>query len=343
MKEEKRHLTIHELADIVGVSTSALRAWERRYAFFCPERTPGGHRLYTQQDLKLFWFVSHLRSQGLDLKKISTQGREELLRQANEFFELNAPTLSRTQSQTSPPLPAPFEEILSALRKDNVELAMRALEQVYALSSSALTFADHALELMIQVGNHWHSGQITIAAEHAFTARLKHILLGLLFMNNNTSEGTHQPRAVCANLPQEYHELGLLRVSIYLKSWGFRITYLGANTPIEDLQDYCTRIKPDLVVVSCAASLSRSSKLESLQTLHDSVAPLGPVVVGGSGINDLTNHQMESYDLIFLRHFGELEKVAQSVRKYQTQNPTQRFNRIKAELDEQTQENEKKL
>ncbi|MEY3902832.1 MAG: hypothetical protein RL189_2138, partial [Pseudomonadota bacterium] len=91
MKDDKKHLTIQELAGIVGVSTSALRAWERRYAIFSPERTRGGHRLYTQEDLKLFWFVTHLRGQGQDLRKISTQGRDDLLKQAQSFFELKAP------------------------------------------------------------------------------------------------------------------------------------------------------------------------------------------------------------------------------------------------------------
>ncbi|MDQ4044874.1 MAG: MerR family transcriptional regulator, partial [Chloroflexota bacterium] len=40
-----------DVAARVGVSTATLRAWERRYGAFRPQRTTGGHRTYTGEDL----------------------------------------------------------------------------------------------------------------------------------------------------------------------------------------------------------------------------------------------------------------------------------------------------
>ena len=235
MKEEKKHLTIQELARIVGVSTSALRAWERRYSIFTPKRTQGGHRLYTHEDLKLFWFISHLRTQGNDLKQIANDGRDELLKQATRYFDLSQrQNHAHTDSDLKDgkkQLPLPFQKILDALKNDEIEEAIGSLEQVYALAESPLSFADSALDLMAEVGDRWHRGEISVAAEHALTARVKHMLLGLIYVNNyETPEPQSElPLVLCAALPNELHELGLLRIALYMKSWGFRVTYLGAN------------------------------------------------------------------------------------------------------------------
>jgi DNA-binding transcriptional MerR regulator len=333
MKADKKQLSIQELAEIVGVSTSALRAWERRYSIFSPERTQGGHRLYTQDDLKLFWFVMHLRGQGRALKDISNLGREELHRQACSFFELKAPPEAKQkQTAQSIELPAPFEAILNALKKDDVESAILALERVYALSTSALSFADSALDLMSQIGEHWHKGEITVAAEHALTARLKHMLLGLFFLNSSTSDESSQPLAVCATLPFELHELGLLRVALYLKTWAYRVTYLGANTPIADLEDYCIRRNPTLVVVSCASSLSSYNILQSCQQLGHRVAQHTTVIVGGSGVKAIPKEHPDLSKILVIDHLEHLREIAQRASTYQSLKPTERLAALKAEL-----------
>jgi DNA-binding transcriptional MerR regulator len=332
MKEEKKYLTIQELAGIVGVSTSALRAWERRYSIFTPERTRGGHRLYTQEDLKLFWFVTHLRGQGNELKNISTLGREDLLKQANSFFALNTPANAESTETTGRNLPAPFEAILNALKQDNMEAAIRALEQVYALSGSALSFADSALDLMAQVGEHWHRGEITVAAEHALTSRLKHMLLGLFYLNDPLADENDQPLAVCSTLPHELHELGLLRVALYLKTWGYRVTYLGANTPVSDLEDYCARRHPTLVVVSCASSLSITNMIHAFQKMSVLITPYAPVIVGGSGVNVIAPNHPDVQKLILLRKMTDLEKAAQLLLLNRSRTPEERFSLLRAEL-----------
>jgi DNA-binding transcriptional MerR regulator len=333
MNEEKKFLTIQELAGIVGVSTSALRAWERRYSIFSPERTPGGHRLYTQEDLKIFWYVTHLRGQGQDLKDISNLGREDLLKQAQSFFDIKTPSENEGVVLTDNNLPAPFETILSALRRDDMEDAIRSLERVYALSRNALTFADNALDLMVKVGEYWHKGEITVAAEHALTARLKHMLLGLFYLNDPNVDESEQPMAVCATLPHELHELGLLRVALYLKKWGYRVTYLGANTPIVDLEEYCSRKLPTLVVVSCASSLNITNMLHSFQKLSVLVSPHSPVVVGGSGVSVIAKNHPDVRNLIILQKLADLETIARVARDNRKVSAMERYRILKTELE----------
>lgn len=44
--------TISEFVEQCGITPATLRAWQRRYGLLLPQRAPGGHRLYNDEDLK---------------------------------------------------------------------------------------------------------------------------------------------------------------------------------------------------------------------------------------------------------------------------------------------------
>ena len=58
---------IGELARRTGVGVSTLRAWESRFRFLRPERSPAGHRLYLESDVVRVHAVLRLVSEGLTL------------------------------------------------------------------------------------------------------------------------------------------------------------------------------------------------------------------------------------------------------------------------------------
>lgn len=304
MAEKKRLFTIQELATLAGVSTSALRAWERRHNLFRPDRTPAGHRLYTSDDLKLFWFVSHLRSEGWDLRRISALGRDELLEQANHYFS------TQEEHKTTVAGRKTYDVILAALATNDFDGALLGLEKLYTVTESNLEFSDLCLELMVQVGDAWHRGDISIAAEHALTARLKHLLLGLLYMRGTAEFEASAPTAVCACLPGELHEIGLLRVAVYLREWGFKVSYIGGNTPLPALHEHVERTKPALVCISVTRAMPPDLILRNLERLSEVVGSLVPTVVGGSGVVealDKTNERLAH--LTFIESIEDLETV----------------------------------
>ena len=57
MAESGRY-KIKTLSEMTGLGQALLRAWERRYGLLQPQRTPGGHRLYTQLILDVKFFFS---------------------------------------------------------------------------------------------------------------------------------------------------------------------------------------------------------------------------------------------------------------------------------------------
>ena len=59
--------------------------------------------------------------------------------------------------------------------------------------------------------------------------------------------------AVLACLPGEQHDLGLIAFGLALRSRGWRIVYLGADTPIETVEEASGEVQPSLVVLAAVA------------------------------------------------------------------------------------------
>lgn len=58
--------SIGEFARLSGITATTLRAWQRRYGLLKPERTDGGHRLYSDEDVQqaLKILRSHVSAPG---------------------------------------------------------------------------------------------------------------------------------------------------------------------------------------------------------------------------------------------------------------------------------------
>jgi len=60
---------IRVVARLTGINPVTIRAWERRYRLVRPERTPGGHRLYSRADVELLRAASRLVEQGVSISR----------------------------------------------------------------------------------------------------------------------------------------------------------------------------------------------------------------------------------------------------------------------------------
>ena len=85
-----------------------------------------------------------------------------------------------------------------------------------------------------------------MAQEH-FASHLIRGRLSSLARGWGTGQG---PYALLACPPGEQHELALLVFGIVLHRNGWRVRYLGANTPIEDLTQVTGDTRPSLIVLA---------------------------------------------------------------------------------------------
>src|SRR6201987_3873965 len=77
-----RYLKTSEAAALLNLSPNTLRAWERRFGFPKPQRSPGKHRLFTHGE------VAALRDAlqgGLSISSAISRAREGLAADANSL------------------------------------------------------------------------------------------------------------------------------------------------------------------------------------------------------------------------------------------------------------------
>jgi len=63
------YFPIRVVSSETGVNAITLRAWERRYGLITPKRTAKGHRLYTEQDIRLIRQVVTLLNRGIPISQ----------------------------------------------------------------------------------------------------------------------------------------------------------------------------------------------------------------------------------------------------------------------------------
>jgi DNA-binding transcriptional MerR regulator len=251
-------LRIGELARRSGVSADLLRAWERRYGLLEPSRTPGGYRLYSADDeARVRSMRAHL-AQGLSAAEAARLARD-------------APTAVTQNGGTADPAGA----LWSALDAFDDAGAQTAFDRLVAMFSIEAVAETAVLPYLRALGDRWRDGDASVAQEHFATGVLRARLLGLA---RGWDRGAG-PRALLACPSGERHDLGLIILGLALRDRGWRVTFLGPDTPIETIAAAADQLSPDVVVLS---SFAREPLVESVTEIAQ-LAASRPVVLAGPG------------------------------------------------------------
>jgi methanogenic corrinoid protein MtbC1 len=130
------------------------------------------------------------------------------------------------------------------------------LDAGFALGQLA-AIRDVVLPALVEIGVRWESADISVGHEHFATHLIERRLLGLA---KGWDSGAG-PRALLACPSGERHTLGLICFGLVLAGRGWRITYLGADTPVEQVIDCGASTAPDVVILCAldARHLTRSA------------------------------------------------------------------------------------
>ncbi|MBM3666799.1 MAG: cobalamin B12-binding domain-containing protein [Actinobacteria bacterium] len=239
-------IRIGELSRRAGVGVDTLRAWERRYEVFRPSRSPGGFRLYGPGDEARARRMSELIAEGHS----TAEAARAVVRPAGPPAA-GAPAAEEV---------GPLVEALVALDEGT---ANSVLDRVLATLSLEQASALVILPAMREVGSRWSRGEIGIAEEH-FASNL--VRARLLALTRGWGSGGGR-RALLACPPGEKHDLALIVFGLALRDRGWRVTFLGADTPTGTIEEAAGRLRPEAVVVA-ALSLERiEAEAEALASL----------------------------------------------------------------------------
>ena len=257
-------LRIGELSRRVGVSDHLLRAWESRYGLLQPVRSPGGFRLYSEADESRIRTMQAYLAEGLS----AAEAARAALADGGAIPGAGPP----------PAMPAGggyFAALRQALDAFDEPAAQAVLDRVLADLSVPAVLRDVVLPYLAGLGERWQSGTASVAMEHFASNVIRGRLAGLA---RGWGSG-HGPQALLACPPGEQHDLALMIFGIVLHRTGWRIDYLGANTPVEELARAAGVSRPDLVVLAAA----RPETLEPIRAELTALARRFPLALAGAG------------------------------------------------------------
>ena len=237
--EVSADLRIGELARRTGVSPELLRAWERRYGLLRPERSSGGFRLYSAEDERRIGKMTAALERGI-----------------------SAGQAAKLALGDGEDLPSADTLVEALLAFDDVG-AHAALDRLLSSLTLETVLREAVLPTLRDLGERWQREEITIGQEHFASNLIRGRMLGLA---RGWDRGSG-PRALLACPAGELHDLSLIAFGLALREHGWRITYLGADTPLATIDQTATTLRPDLIVLAAIDAAQLAPFAEELQNL----------------------------------------------------------------------------
>ncbi|TCC57547.1 MerR family transcriptional regulator [Kribbella pittospori] len=269
-------LRIGELSRRIGVSDHVLRAWERRYGLLQPVRSGGGFRLYSEADLRRVQRMQDQLAQGLSAAEAARVAID-----AEQKAQTEAADRGKQPSEAGlDGLAGAARTLATALDELDEPAAQAVIDHLLSMLTVETVIRDVLMPYLGELGDRWARGAVSVVQEHFASNVIRGRLAGLA---RGWGHG-HGPRALLACLPAEQHELALLAFGVVLNRNGWRISYLGADTPLDELTKATTAAPPDLIVLAATTPERFDGLTEQLSRL----ARIAPLAIAGAGANQKT-------------------------------------------------------
>jgi len=252
---ESGRLRIGELSRRVGVSPELLRAWETRYGLVDPDRTPGGLRLYSKEDERRVLVMRRQIAAGLSAAEA-----------ARVALEVPAVPVSPDAIVRG------LDEALTALDEPAAQIL---LDRAFGSLALETSLGEVVIPFLHELGVRWATTDRTIAQEH-FASNVIGGRLRALSRGWGDGSGS---LALLACPSGEEHDLGMLCFGLLLHERGWRIVYLGAQTPTAELAGVVAEIAPDVVVLGAIGAQRFLDAADAIRSL----AARTRVAIGGAG------------------------------------------------------------
>jgi MerR family transcriptional regulator, light-induced transcriptional regulator len=260
-------LRIGQLSRRVGVTPDVLRAWERRYGVLRPQRSRSGQRLYTSADEKRVREMLGHMERGYSPAVAARLAASEA--------PATAATAAAPEAAATAGLAALALDLRAALLGLDEARAEEVIDRLLAGYALDTVLREAILPFLADLGEAWSRGTATVGQEHFATA----VIAGRLHALARGWDAGVGPRAVVACPSQEWHDLGLLCFALALRNRGWRVWYLGADTPALAIDGVASQLDADLIVVAAV----RAEPLAGMADDLAGVAARRRMCLGGRG------------------------------------------------------------
>ncbi|MCP8968731.1 MerR family transcriptional regulator [Ectobacillus ponti] len=278
MPTSKGKYNIKAVSNMLAIQPGTLRAWERRYQIIAPKRNEAGHRLYTEEHVKILkWLIAKV-NEGFTIGQAVS-----LL----ESSQLNTQLLSEKEDNRTESI---VDGMLHALLRFDEVKAHEYLNEAFSIFSVEKVTMEVMGRVLTKIGDLWVEGKITSAHEHYATSFLRS-RMGMIYHNLPVNAVLPKAIAVCG--PGETHELGLLVFTIYLRRKGYQVIYLGTSIDEKDIDIVIEEVKPRYVFMSCTLEKNIVPTIKLANRLREQYDYLS-VGLGGSAFHYLPEPEQQA-------------------------------------------------
>lgn len=271
-----------------GISSSTLRAWERRYQVCRPQRSDSGYRLYSDRDIAIIRWLKGQIDAGMSISQ-AVAWLDKLTADAGDMERVALPANGEMVNMPLSPVTHHLarrdyavlqKELLNELLNFNEERADHVLAEAFALYPMELVGENVIAPVLVEIGERWHRGELSVTREHFATAILQQRLAAVL---RTAPQPNHKQLIWVVCVPGEEHEIGALLLTIYLRRAGYQTQFLGKNVKATDLISDVNQYQPVMILLS-ATTKESAVNLQMLTKALAQVTTVRPIIGYGGRI-----------------------------------------------------------
>lgn len=260
-----------------GLAADTLRAWERRYGLPSPNRTAGGHRLYSQRDIETIKWLMKRQTEGLSISRAVDLWNEQL---ASGTDPLASSVLQGPLTSLAIPIQYQSSDTnMDTMRTRWVEACLdfsesgaeQVLNQAFSMFPVEAVCLNVLQRGMSEIGERWYQNRANVQQEHFASGLAMRRLDALL----SASPAPTRNQTVVVGCPAgEWHTFTPLLLSLFLRRRGLNVIYLGANVPSDQFSNSVKDLHVDLVILVAQQLITAATLQHAANALSSRKIPV---------------------------------------------------------------------
>jgi DNA-binding transcriptional MerR regulator len=244
-----------KVAELLGVSPVTLRSWNARYGIGPRAASEGGHRRYSDADVRRLQHMQRLIARGMPVREAA----------AAAFTGAPRPLV---------PAGRRVRELAEAAEELEPGSVAALLDETVAALGPAAAWTDVLVPVLRELGDRWQRGDVCFAAEWVLTTEVS---LAFERFGRRLPAAVPGRPVLLACCPAERHSLPMEALRATLAEAGVPVRHLGQLVPAETVTELAVRLDPALVLLWSMAAPTADDRLAlRLRDLGCAVATAGP-------------------------------------------------------------------
>lgn len=239
----KKEFGINVISTACGVMPHTIRTWEKRYQVFTPERSEGGHRLYSEVDLAKAKLIVALIEQGHTISSLARHSLQDL----RSLLVVNKGEDSESGKMFTS---VETKRLLQHLANFNIDMVASGMQHLRLSIGIKEFIFKIVLPVMQEIEKLYLKGMYSVTQEHIIST----IVGDQLHQINLSNQGPNPDRIALATPEGNIHELPILIAEIICNANRFSTNYLGASHPAECLSEAVNALKCKTIVMGVISS-----------------------------------------------------------------------------------------